>query len=63
MSPSTVAPSDAGSAGRAPEVEGPTRVGSLTALALSALAAALLLWPVLFGLGAFAWGQRPRRGA
>ena len=49
MSPSTVAPSDAGSAGRAPEVEGPTRVGSLTALALSALAAALLLWPVLFG--------------
>ena len=23
----------------------------------------LALWPVLFGLGAFAWGQRPRRGA
>lgn len=22
----------------------------------------LALWPVLFGLGAFAWGQRPRRG-
>ncbi|CAB4927852.1 unannotated protein [freshwater metagenome] len=23
----------------------------------------LALWPVLFGLGAFAWGHRPRRGA